>query len=308
MASIEKLSQQIIQGARNVETDEEEEEKITKQQSKNKTKKRTFEEELEELEKFAEKTNPAKKKKQQDEREIIIADGENITHSVISQTSSHQQRKKNNSTQEKEREKNNEGQFFTTPSGARIHVINVTAQGGRQAQVPEEQSQQNIQTGTHSSAPAPPAPQAIDPILLKIQEAVNIMGHPDMRAILGSKAPTLGMEAPNDPFLWMHNGKIKKCYGCKKPIEKEEMTFPRNFVFQLKARVNFMHNGREVTSCNQVYFHPAMRCLGMFNRGIEQRNIRITDGLLIQLRDEQMDWLHGKGFLIYAIKNKLNTV
>ena len=142
-----------------------------------------------------------------------------------------------------------------------------------------------------------------DPLVQKICSAVDIMGI-DMDSVIGAT------QRQNAPRIVLFKGNIRKCYGCKKPIEHSKLPFPHDVVVQMSADVEIVNTntGNRFSTKSKVHFHPTINCLQLFDASVEKRNLTIADDILLQLKVLQLESLHCKGFLKYIIKNKLATL
>ncbi len=98
--------------------------------------------------------------------------------------------------------------------------------------------------------------QSKDPLMLKINECLAVMGNPDMDQVLDSR--TFG---PNDVYLWKLQGNIWCCHGCQVQINKVVQQYLVDIMFQLKTKINIrVGNSNNWLPVNaQVYFHLNMK-------------------------------------------------
>ena len=190
----------------------------------------------------------------------------------------------------KNKKDNIEGKFCKLNNPGQLPLLNELSQRISQSQTRGEQE---------------PIYSSKDPLMLKINQCLAMMGNPDMDQVLGSRSFGL-----NDVYLWKLEGNICCCHGCHGQIDKVVQQYPVDIVFQLKMKINIrVGNSNNWLPVNaQVYFHPKMKCLQQFNRGIECQNLRVSDDVLMSLTTDHFDWLHVQGFLLFVVKNKLSTL
>ena len=115
---------------------------------------------------------------------------------------------------------------------------------------------------------------------------------------------------PNPPIVIFTNGLgISVCKGCtKKKIEREEITYPHNMVFQRHGIVGYYNKilNKFINGEVNVHFHLKKSCLRNADQTVEFKDITMTDEVFAALSSEQMEVLKNADILQYILANKNN--